>query len=202
MKKNSALPSFSFLIISVLGVLPKQTLAQKPTEIVTIIQEGNTYSLKPGNQSISLTKTGFSIRASVQKYNEKKGKFNAIQIAVRTTNEGTAQLGQKISDIVYFAPGTGMAPDSNERYNYLFINNEAHHYITYESKHKNRADLIRSENGFYELDISVLGFYDLEKEISIKDFNREELFFEVLINRNLNDTIDEGELTQIHIQFK
>jgi hypothetical protein len=194
MKETSVL----FLLFC-LALNPLTSMAQ--TDNISIIQGDSTYKLSPQSHSILLERKPFIIRTKLKKYKEKKQQYNAIQMAVRNTNAGMCQAGQIISDVLYFAPGTGMATDSENKYPFLFINNEAHHYFTYQNKPNKRVNPAEIENGYVLAEIPVSGFHYNDSDIQIEGSNLTELFIDILINRNLNQLIDQGELTQIHLRF-
>lgn len=190
---------FFALVLIWTGLIPKLVWSQ--SENMQIIQSDSVYTLSPGNHSILLERKPFVIRASVKKYKERKMEFNALQLAVRNTNAGMCRAGLIISDIPYFAPGTGIAAEKDDAYPFLFINDEAHHYFTVQNKNNKRVDQAIKSKGLYLVDIRVNGFNDKGKDILIEEFKGIELFMDILINKNLNELIDQDELTQIHLRF-
>lgn len=188
-------------VLTVVFVIGTASINAQSTNI-NIIQGEKVFELKPGNHSILLKKKPFVIRTNVKKYKANSKQFNAIQLSVRHTNEGMCQAGQIISDIPYFAPGTGMATEEKDAYPYLFVNNEAHHYFSFQNKHKKRVKFVNKKDGFVTVEIVVAGFHENAQDIQIEDFKRQELFLDFLINKNLDLRIDPDELTQIHLRFQ
>ena len=107
---------------------------------VVIMQNGIAATIKTSHDTLRLSRDSFSIRFNCRKYDGKENKFQAVQIAAVTEDSCLSfmKAGQKLSDIPFFASGTGLAAEEFG-YNNLFIDNEAHHYITYTDDNDRRA---------------------------------------------------------------
>lgn len=171
---------------------------------IRLFQGDRSYTIIKDFDSLKIAKKPFSIRYFERKYKAKKGKFYAAQIAVLNKPGDLALLhtGQAFGNIPYFAPGTGMAAGKNGYGGTVFISNSGHHYLTYTGKKDRRVDLIRSEKNLFELDWKIATAFYEENEIPLSELKLSCLYFVVLMDRNLNEIIDEGELKIIKLNFK
>ena len=195
--KYNILLLFLFILISA----SLSAIAQGP---ISFIQNGQVITVTKNSESIQLARKPFTIRYYAKQYNSKKEKFYAAQFAVLENANDTsfAKIGNKTEDIPYFQPGTGFAVDENGMYSEIFIANDGHHYLTYESEEDKRAKLISKNNDLLELEWDISGVFYENKDLQFSELQLSTVYFVVLIDGNLNGKIDKEELKIIQITFK
>ena len=189
------------LILNVgLSSTKSQSLAFDRT--VAIIQNGKTITPTTLYDTIKLNRDSFSIRFNCRKYDDKANKFQAVQIAAVTEDSCLhfIRAGQQLNDIPFFQTGTGLAAEEFG-YNNLFIDNEAHHYITYTDDKDRRAILILQNDQVLTLEWKLpMAFYKGE-DVSFKNLPVNKIHLLLVNNDNLNTTIDEGEYVVLTVIF-
>lgn len=187
------------LLWIILGFCGFQINAQGP--VLTFVQDGKMLAAKNGD-SVMLEKKGFSIRYFGKRYDEKNEKFYSAQIAVVEKGEDAAlaRPGISMEATPYFGTGTGIAGD--EIYDALFISNEGHNYLFYATEKDKRANLVSEKDEELELEWKITNAFYKEEDVSFVNLPVKHLYFVFLNNKNLNTTIDEGELAVVKIIFK
>ncbi len=177
---------------------------EKLNNSISFIQGDSSYTIVESSDSIQLERKPFALRYFGRKYDDKKEKFYAAQIAILDDPNDTIFLkkGQATKNISYFEPGTGMAPGENERYDTIFITNTGHHYLTYENEKEKRIDLISKNQDVLLLEWKIFAAVYDEKTTQFPDLRLTALYFVILIDNNLNDIIDNNELKIIKIVFR
>lgn len=161
-------------------------------------------------ETIDLEKKPFSIRCYNKTYN--LNTHNSTQIAVfLTDNEfNKIKTGASIKNTPCFSPGTGYAMynDGSDKY-FLFEtdSSDGHHYLYYENVNSRRLNLIEDLGDVLKLEFEVNQFLirnpdNTITETPIYNTNINKFFLAILIDRNLNDTIDINELHKLKINFK
>ena len=87
-------------------------------------------------------------------------------------------------------------------YSEIFIANDGHHYLTYESEEDKRANLISKNNDLLELEWNISGVFYENKDMQFSELQLSTVYFVVLIDGNLNGKIDPNELKIIQLTFK
>jgi hypothetical protein len=103
------------------------------------------------------------------------------------------------SVVPFFGLGSGLANDVVDT---LLMNEDGHNYIYYKNETDRRADLLTKHETYLELQIPVNGIYYKGNSFSIQDLKINDLWFILLNDDNLNETIDPGELHKVHIKFR
>ncbi len=172
--------------------------------VVKFIQGNNSFSINKEIDSVVLIKEPFAIDYFCREYSEKDKKFYAAQIAVLSSYDDVKDLhaGQSLESIAYFEPGTGMAPDESNRYESIFITNDGHNYLYYYNEKDRRVDVISRHDNFMEFEWPVSKFYINDVDVTIRDIKFDVLYFVILINDNLNSTVDPGELKVVKVILK
>ena len=111
-------------------------------------------------------------------------------------------MKKNIDKIPFFEPGTGMSPGYSNRYDTIFITNEGHHYIIYESESDKRANLISEKNEILELEWTILAANYKEKDVQFDLLKLNTLYFVILNDKNLNGKIENEELKIVIAKFK
>jgi len=193
--------SLKYLLLPVIAVLT----AFKSTEKIKFLQGDKVYEISAGAiDSITIDRKPFSIRYFSKRYDGDNNKFYSAKIAVldRAPDPDSLKIGTSANDIPFFEPGTGMAPGANEMYDTMFVNNEGHHYLTYESDTAKRVYLVLEEKGDLELEwkISAVNYQGTSAPLS--ELKLDHVYFVIFIDRNLNQKVDPGELTIVKVKMK
>lgn len=153
------------------------------------------------NNQIDLNKAPFSILYFSKNYRDKASKYYAAQIAVLDNENDIALVkpGMEKSNIPFFEPGTGMAPGYNEKYDTMYVSNNAHHYLTYED---DRVYLVSRKGEYAQLEWKIKAIHHNKKDYNMKDIPTKTLFFVVLVNRNLNKKVEKKELKIVKVNFR
>jgi hypothetical protein len=208
-----------FLIILLLySCQTSQTLIRDNSDLLNnkenpifIYQNGKEQVIKKRTEAIKLEKKSFSIRC----YNKAidLGEYNATQIAVFLTDYEFKNIrtGLATKNIPCFSPGTGYAMygDGSDKY-FLFEtdpNRPGHHYLYYENTASRRLNLIEDFGSLLKLEFEVNEFHvrgpdNKITETPIPKTDIDKFFLAILMDHNLNDTIDFGELHKLTISFK
>lgn len=182
---------------------------------IRFIQNDRIIPVNEPINEITLNKEPFSIRYFCRRYNVDRKEFYVAQVAILLKDDNQATVGKKLEEITYFEPGTGLAASENGKYKTAFIShpNRGHHYLFYENENRTRVDLISvNKDNVLELNWNISSFYhekndnttfefDESNIVPISELNLNELFFIILIDKNLNKQIDEGELLKINVKF-
>lgn len=189
-------PAFLFLLF--------ETNAQNPNDKISLIQKNLIIEIQDISDVVHLKKEAFSIRFKQNLTPVESEDLFICQVAVLDNPEDTAQImkGVLVDNIEYFSPGTGMATGSS--YDYLFVSNTGHHYLFYEDNKHKRLTIIGQQGNQYEFEWKIKGLYDfeIEKDIPFSKMNVQELYFVIFINKNRNQTVDEGEYTIVKAIFE
>lgn len=172
---------------------------------VTFIQGDSFYVVSSESDSIELERKPFSIRYFGKRYNPDQRQFYVAQIAVLDNRKdiGVLTVGMSRENTTYFEPGSGMAPGYNGKYDTLFVSDKGHHYLLYESENDHRVGLISKKANILELEWKISGVnFNQTKNLSFNEMKNSTLYFVILLDRNLDGVIDEGELKVVTVNFK
>lgn len=174
-----------------------------PTQL-TVFQNGIEYPINNFEETIELSKEAFSLRFNNKKYNSENKKFYTAQIAAFIDKSEFDKLKTGVSKSVFpcFAPGTGMAPDKSNKYESLIFNNAAHHYTFYESPESTRLNLLKDGGEVLRLEFEINALYYNKESFKMTETDLKEFYIAILIDKNLNENIDEGELNKLTIKIK
>ncbi|MDR7130586.1 hypothetical protein J2X69_002942 [Algoriphagus sp. 4150] len=169
-----------------------------------IFQNGVETSVNNLSETIEIDKKEFSLRFYNKKYNPEKNKFYSAQIAafVDKSEFDKVKVGLAKIDLPCFEPGSGMAPDKSGKYETLIFNNNGHHYTIYENPESERLNLLEDSGKFLKLEFEVNSLYYDTMEVMMTDTKLKEFYIAFLIDRNLNGTIDKGELKKLTFKVK
>ena len=169
-----------------------------------VFQDGSEISVSKPFESIEIERNGFSLRFFNNKYDSKNKKFHSAQIAAFTDKSEFDKIksGMMIRDLLCFKPGSGMAPDRSGRYESLIFDNRGHHYATYENSKSKRLNLLEESNGLLRLEFEINSLYYNSKEVAMAETELQAFYLAFLIDKNLNGTIDSGELHMLTIKME
>ncbi len=173
-------------------------------EQVWIFQNGKEIPIKGQRDKITIERSAFSIRFFNQQYQPASDEFYAAQIKSLLLADGLDEVnvGMMIDDTPHFRPGTGMACNRSGKYEYIFFKEIGHHYLMYGDENSRRLNLLSQTGKQLKLEFDISQFNIKGDIIPVTDSTMDEIYFSILLDRNLNGTIDKGELTQLTVQFK
>ena len=156
------------------------------------------------SETIEIDKKEFSLRFYNKKYDSENKEFHSAQIAafVDKSEFDKVKVGLSKADIPCFEPGSGMAPDKSGKYETLIFNNNGHHYTIYENPESERLNLLEDSGKFLKLEFEINSLYYDTMEVKMTDTKLKEFYIAFLIDRNLNGTIDKGELKKLTFKIK
>jgi len=171
---------------------------------LTVFQNGSEISVGKPYESIEIEKNEFALRFYNKKYDSENKKFYSAQIAafIDKSEFDKIKTGLSKTDLPCFEPGSGMAPDRSGKYESLIFNNSGHHYATYENSESKRLNLLKESNGLLKLEFEIKALYYDSKEVTMAETELEEFYLAFFIDKNLNGTIDNGELNKLTIKIK
>ncbi|WP_192349344.1 hypothetical protein [Algoriphagus sp. Y33] len=169
-----------------------------------IFQNGVETSVNNLSETIEIDKKEFSLRFYNKKYDSENKEFHSAQIAafVDKSEFDKVKVGLSKADIPCFEPGSGMAPDKSGKYETLIFNNNGHHYTIYENPESERLNLLEDSGKFLKLEFEINSLYYDTMEVKMTDTKLKEFYIAFLIDRNLNGTIDKGELKKLTFKIK
>jgi len=165
-----------------------------------IEQKGKQFPVDDGFTKITLAKMPFTLYFNSLPYDTNGKKFYATQIAVTRETGDLKKIvaGINISDIPYFAPGTGNA--TLGPYDAFYLNG-GNQYITYEEDGERRASLVSEDSGVLRLTCDVPALFDeIREEFATSNIKR--FYMIVLSDMNLNGIVDAGEFRTMEIDLK
>lgn len=187
------------------GVSKKSTGADhKSYEAVYLFQDGKEQRVY-SNSVVTVNRDKFSIRFFNQKYDAQGREYHAAKIAAFLDPEelNKIEVGMDTRDLPCFEPGSGIAAYFDRQYECLFFNHAGHHYVYYEDAEHRRLDLIQEGEVYHKLEFQVDElWFNRTKESSMKETDLSEFYLAILIDRNLDEIIDPGELTKLTIKLK
>jgi hypothetical protein len=177
--------------------------SQEQTNKLSFLQDDIQTQLNKKTETVFLKRKLFSVRFMNEKYDEETSQFHSMKVAILSNPKDTLILAteKEIDLIPFFAPGSGMAPGVNNMYDTIFITNNGSHYIIYDGEDDNRAYLISKENQTLELEWKILAANYKDKFFQLDKLKLSTLYFVLLIDKNLNDIIDENELNIVIVTF-
>lgn len=173
------------------------------TELI-IFQNGQETAVKSSSETVEIDKKEFALRFFNKRYNTESKEFYSAQIAafIVKSEFDKVKIGMSKSDLPCFEPGSGMAPDRSGKYESLIFNISGHHYTIYENSESKRLNLLNDSGKLLKLEFSISSLYYDDTDVKMSDTKLEEFYIAFLIDRNLNGTIDKGELTKLTIKIK
>jgi|TARA_B110000908_G_scaffold165616_1_gene215378 hypothetical protein len=181
-----------------------QRKEQDSTNELIIYQNGVETSLSSSSHTVEIDKNAFSLRFFNKRYNSERREFYSTQIAAFTDKSELDKLkvGMSTSDLPCFKPGSGMAPNRSGKYESLIFNTRGHHYTFYENSESTRLNLLDNSGKNLKLEFEISSLYYDNTAVKMTNTRLQEFYIACLIDRNLNGTIDEGELTKLTIKIK
>jgi hypothetical protein len=169
---------------------------------VYIYQNGEERLIKG---EIKLTKSKFSIRFYNYAYLD-KSRYNArLRVTQYKRDFKKIKIGAITNDLsnVPFSDGWGIAAPSTG-YERLWFMENGFHYLIYKNEVDRRLTLVDKVDEWLKLDFEINNF-TIDKGGSlniIEDILIDQFYLAIYIDRNLNNTIDKGELFKCKVVFR
>jgi hypothetical protein len=162
------------------------------------------FLLEQPTSKINVDREPFALTFFQRPYNNgSDDNYHALRIAVVLDRQllNSVQVGGALDEIPMFQRGSGLAAEPGG-YSSLHISEAGHHYVYYQNAAKHRAQLVEHlYNGFLKLSFPVNEITLYGKTYTLADAPTEVMFFTIVIDRNLDNVIQEGELTKIEVVF-
>ncbi|SMG23690.1 hypothetical protein SAMN05661096_01415 [Marivirga sericea] len=177
---------------------------EKLSNLLFVAQNDKESKVNKLDETVELDRQEFSLRFYNKPYKPESNEFYSAQIAAFLKKEelDKINLGIQKADLKCFEPGSGMAPNRSGRYESLIFKDNGHHYTIYENSDSKRLNLISESDEILKLEFEINQLYYEGKQIKLKDTDLDKFYIAVLIDRNLNGVIDEGELNKLTILVK
>lgn len=198
----------SFFVLLSLGATSCSFWGLHKTDAVSnilFVQDGHEYKVKEGGYEVIEVKNApFSFHFTFPRFEDTQISDCVVQLAAVTKPEILEQVAvnMPLSQVEFFSPATGMAAPRYGGYEYLYIVNDAHHFLVYDGVDTKRLTPISQSERQFKLAFDVNKLFVNGAEIPIEDSSLDTLYLAILINHNNDDFIDEGELTKLIIQLK
>ena len=180
------------------------TTQETDSKKLTIFQNNTEIPIKNLSESVEIERKKFSLRFYNKKYNSENKEFYSAQIVafIDKAEFDKIKIGISKSELPCFEPGSGMAPARSGKYESLIFNNSGHHYTFYENSESKRLKLIDDSEELLKLEFEINSLYYDNKEVKMENTELKEFYIAFFIDRNLNGTIDKGELSKLTIKIK
>ncbi|WP_375580246.1 hypothetical protein ABWH96_04200 [Marivirga tractuosa] len=177
---------------------------EKLSNLLFVAQNDKESKVNKLDETVELDRQEFSLRFYNKPYKPESNEFYSTQIAAFLNKEelDKIKLGMQKADLPFFEPGSGMAPSKSGKYESLIFKNNGHHYTIYENSDSKRLNLISESDEILKLEFEINQLFYDGNQIKMKDTDLDEFYIAVLIDRNLNGVIDEGELNKLTIKLK
>ncbi len=175
---------------------------------VLVVQGDNEIVIDQENTTVSIERSSFSIQFYNKAYRSESKTFHSAQLAayLDSTPLDEVQIGMQYNEFHSFAPGTGLAGKKGGYDTLHFNKSHAHHYLFYENEgdRGKTVQLIEQSGENLKLELRVDHFFysENESEVTVADSNIDQFYLVMIIDRDLDGIIDEGELNKLTIQFK
>ncbi len=207
--KTKGLPQFYYIYIVLIHILIQtyaiDVCAKKHIrkyEGITIYQNG--IEVVGRDNIFYMDTAAFSIHFYNKMYDADNNKFYAARLVAEYSEDQipTIKPGLSINSIPCFMPGTGLAANASYGYTSLTMSSTAHHYLYYQDEEHKRVNKIGEKKGYslFEFSTDSLNFwgeYESMQQTKVSQF-----YLALLIDRNLNGMVDEGEYQIITIRIK
>ena len=172
-------------------------------------QEARKIPVRDGDR-LTIARAPFSFIFPLLHYDGARQVFHSVQIAGSEDRSFLElRIGLRVDEgdrgLVLFAPGTGMSCAADGKYPIFFLErNHAHHYVVFQpgNPEAQRAEPVRAlgdRESEVRFDISHYKWND--RTFSAADLPLKELYFAILMDRNRNGVMDDGELFRFTIVF-
>jgi len=199
---NSILPLIMTFMVNTFSLTsPNQDFS---TMGLKIMQNGKEFAIESAEQNIILAKNKFEVIFNLKRDDDIAQRYHAARIIADIDPDifNQFEAEKKFEEIPSLAAGTSMAGPKDSPYNCIFFDDQAHHYIFYSNEEEKRANLIAKENEVLKLSFDIENYCMQDFEINIKNSNFEEIYMVFLIDKNLNEIVEDGEFVKLKITFE
>lgn len=167
------------------------------------LQDDEWTELSENEMELTVRKKAFDFQFLVEQYNADTKHFHAIQLAASKDKDSQykANIGMNVNEVDFFSPGTGLSAGREEGYQHLFLNNDGHHYLFYESENNKRVNLVGKHDNLLRVNFGVNSFYIDGRTELIKDTEIDKIYLTILYDRNKNQIIEKNELRKVTLKF-
>ncbi len=182
---------------------PEKKGESSTTDLI-VFQDGKEIVVHKPVETVKIGKKVFSLRFYNKRYDPENKKLHTARIAAfkDPLQLDKVNVGMSMSDVPYFSGGTGMAANTYNGYDKLRLRNDAHHYTYYANEDRKRLNLLADDGALLKLEFDVRALYYDDTDYKMSDPQIKALYIAFLIDRNLNGTIDEGELKKLTLRLK
>lgn len=183
----------------------KASLASNNDNIKSLYFHQNEKEKVIDSEAITIAREKFAIRFFNKKYNAENKEYYAARIValLKTSELDVIKTGMRLANMPRFSEGTAMAGKIGG-YENLIFSNDGHHYLYYENAINRRLNLVKEGDLYQKLGFEIRGFlfYENGTKIPISESKLNEFYLAILIDRNLNGIIDDGELRKVTVILK
>lgn len=196
---------FVKLVVSIISICFLASCASLNNELkqelknIDLIQGEQIWKLSAGYHTIQIWNKEFAMVFLQKAYNKKKEIFHTVQ--VNTTQNidifNSVAVGKNMEEIECFSPGSGLAMrDGNNPE--LMIVDYGHHYLYYENEGDRRLTKLGTKGDYCYLEWR-LDPLQHNPDVIKNDDGAIIIYVSVIIDRNKNKQIDDGELWKIQL---
>ena len=170
---------------------------------LSVYQNNKNRPVKKLSKTIKLDKKPFSLRFYNKKYDPENKKFYTAQIAafIEKSEFDKVKVGLAKNKLPCFSPGSGIAANKSGKYEFLYFNNEGHHYAYYKNSESKRLRLLKNFGNLLQLEFDINSMAYNNKKVKINQTNLKEFYLAFFIDKNLNGIIEKGELNKLTIKI-
>ena len=198
---NSILPLIMTFMMNTLSISqPSEGISQMGLKIV---QDGKEFSIQKMEETIQLTRGKFELVFNLKQDDDVAEKYYSARVVADVDGDIFKQFeaGESFSKVPSLSEGTSMAGPKDKPYDCIFFDDQAHHYIFYSSEEEKRAHLKSKEPQHLQLGFEIENYCMQDFEINISNSNFEKIYLVFLIDKNLNEQLEEGEFVKLEISF-
>lgn len=178
-------------------------ISQSRLNTVILVQDGKQTKLKKVNHVVTIDADKFALRFFNKIYDPSTKNYNSASIAAFLSSEEFDKLKTNIDLTKHpnFRLGTGMAGGRLPS-NKLIFKEEAHQSTYYKNEVDRRLNLIEKLNDDLLLEFEVSSLQIEENTTRMSDTNLKQFYIALIIDRNNNNQIDQGELTKLTVKIR
>lgn len=183
---------------------PRQDPSRRPKRVYVLLeQDGALTPVRDGGQ-YTLQRRRFSLRFPLRAYSDAVQYAARIAIADHRTVFDGVRVGRTFDDFSHpFSMGKGLAAHQ-DGYHSIVLNHDAHHYLMHDPADPDaqRAKLLeRLPDGRMECAFEIVNVLREQEDIPLQDVGLSKLYVAVLIDDDLDRTIDARELFRFELSL-
>lgn len=196
---------FVKIVVCVLSICFLASCASLKNELkqelknIDLIQGEQIWKLSAGHHTIQIRNKEFAMVFLQKAYNKKKEVFHTVQ--VNTTQNidifNSVAVGKNMVEIECFSPGSGLAMRDGNNPELMLVD-YGHHYLYYENEDDRRLTKLGTKGDYYYLEWR-LDPLQHNPDATKNDDGDIVIYVSIIIDRNKNKQIDDGELWKIQL---